>query len=184
VRGRDVIPRISNDKLSHQNASAHKRKPAIIGNTTHHGNNLSSSPPRMMGNSSTKASLVSSRDKVPGEKGNRKTSNNSVPSADNKKTTFKTKHDFKGSPPTVHHSNASSMGAFNALKINAPRNTEVKQFRGKILPHRYNNTQVTSVKRKSGKTNSNAAPKEMIKNNGTVSKLEHIKAFKAKSKNN
>ena len=184
VRGRDVIPRISNDKLSHQNASAHKRKPAIIGNTTHHGNNLSSSPPRMMGNSSTKASLVSSRDKVPGEKGNRKTSNNSVPSADNKKTTFKTKHDFKGSPPTVHHSNATSMGAFNALKINAPRNTEVKQFRGKILPHRFNNTQVTSVKRKSGKTNSNAAPKEIIKNNGTVSKLEHIKAFKAKSKNN
>lgn len=182
VRGRDVIPRISNDKLPSQNASAHERKPTIIGNTAHHGNKLSSSPPRMMGNSSTKTSLVSSRDKVAGGKGNRKTSNNSVPAADNKKTTFNTKHDFRGGYPTVHRSIATSMGAVNALKINIQRNTEAKQFRGEILPQRFNNTQITSAQRKSGKTN--AAPKEIIKNNGTVSKLEHFKAFKAKSKSN
>lgn len=180
VRGRDVIPRINNDKLSRQNASAFgKRKLAIIGNTTHHGNKLSSSPPRMMGNSSKKTSLVSSRDKVAGGNGNRKTSNDSVPATNNKKTTFKTKHNLKGSLPTVHP-NSTSMGAVNALKINVQRNPEAKQSRGEILPHRLNNTQVTGVKRKSGKTY--ATPKEIVTNNGTLSKPEHVKAFKAKNR--
>ena len=178
VRGRDVIPRIKNDKRSRQNASAFgKKNPAIIGNTTHHGNKLSSSPPKMMGNSSKKTSLVSSRDKVDSGDGNRKTSNNSVPPADNK-----TKHDFKETRPTVHRANATSMGAVNALKINVQRNPEAKPFRVEILPHRLNNSQVNSVKRKSEKTN--ATPKENITNNGTVSKPEHVKAFKAKNRSN
>lgn len=183
VRGRDVIPGLNNDKLSRQNTSVvGKRKPVIKGNTTHHGNKLSSSPPRMTENSGKKTSLVSSRDKIAGGSRNQKTSNNSVPASDNKKTTFKTKHDFKESLPSIHRPNATSIGAVNALKIHVQRNPEVKPFSGEILPHRLNNTQVTGDKGKSGKTN--VTPKENVTNNGTVSKPEHVKAFKAKSSSN
>ena len=184
VRGRDVIPQINNDgKLSHQNASAFgKRKPWIIGNVTHHGKIHFSSPPKIMEYTSKKTSLVSSRDKVADGKGNRTTMNDSVPAGESKKTTFKTKHDLNESLPIVHRPNAALMGAVNTLKDNVQRNPGAKQFRGEILSHSLNNTQVTYVKRKSGKANT--TPKEIVTNNGTVSKLEHVKAFKAKNSSN
>ena len=184
VRGRDVIPQVNNDgKLSRQNASASgNRKPAIIGNATHHGKKRFSSPRKMMENSTKNTSLVSSRDKVAAGNGDQKTFNDSVPAGDNTKTTFKAKHDLKQSLPIVHRSNATSMGAVNALKNNVQRSPGAKQFKGEIHSHRLNNTQVTYVKRKSGKTN--VTPKEIVTNNGTVSKLELFKAFKAKSRSN
>lgn len=129
----------------------------------------------MMEYSSNKTSLVSSSDKVAAGSGNRTTFNDSVPAADSNKTTFKTKHDLNESLPIVHRPNAASKGAVNALKNNVQRNPGAKQFR-------LNNTQVTYVKRKSAK--SNTTPKEIVTNNGTVTKLEHVKAFKAKSRSN
>lgn len=174
--GRDVIPKNNDGKLSPRNASAFgKRKPVIIGNATHHGKKLFSSPPKMIEYSSNKTSLVSSSDKVAGGNGNRTTFNDSVPAADSNKTTFKTKHDLNESLPIVHRPKAASKGAVNALKNNVQRNPGAKQFR-------LNNTQVTYVKRKSGK--SNTTPKEIVTNNGTVTKLEHVKAFKAKNRSN
>ena len=184
VRGRDVIPQVNIDgKLSRQNVSAFgNSKPGIIGNATHHGKKRFSSPRKMMENSSKKTSLVSSRDKVAGGNENQKTFNDSVSAGGNTKTTFKTKHDLKQSLPIVHGPNTTSKGAVNALKNNVQRSQETKQFKGEIPSHRLNNTQVTYVKRKSGKTN--ATPKEIVTNNGSVSKLELVKAFKAKSRSN
>ena len=174
ARSRDLIPRIKNDKLSGQNASAAgKRKPVIIGNTSHHGNEPSSSPQ----SSGKNTSLVNSRDKATDGNGNRKTSNDPVPASDKKKTRFKIKHDFTESLPTVvHRPNATSVGAVNAVKSSVPRNPKAKPFSGEIRPRRLNNTQVTGVKRKSVKLNSTS--KEIATNNGTVSKPEHVKASK------
>ena len=176
AQGRDVIPRIKNDKPSRQNVSAVGS--VIIRNATHHGNEPSSS--RQSSGQST--SLVTSTDKAAEGNGNRKTYNDTVPASDKKKTTFKIKHDLKESLPIVHRPNATSMGVVNALKRYVPRNPKAKPLSGQIRLHRLNSTQVTDVKRKSRKMNT--SPKEIATSNGTVSKPGHVKALKTKNNRN
>lgn len=179
ARGRDVIPRIKNDKPSRQNVSSvGKRKSVIIGNATHHGNEPSSSRQ----SSGQNTSLVTSTDKAADGNGNRKTYNDPVHALDKNKTTFKIKHDLKESLPIVHRPNATSMGVVNALKRYVPRNPKAKPLSGQIRLHRLNSTQVTDVKRKSRKMNT--SPKEIATNNGTVSKPGHVKALKTKNSRN
>ena len=177
VTGRDEIPGQTSNKHSRQNASVVGRKTAIQGNATHHGNKQSSSPspPGMTRSSGNTTQSVSSRDKIPG---NRK--NQNAPASRDKK---KTKHDLKKGLLSVHQPNATSMGAANAVKIYDQRNRQVKTFGGEKRPHGVNNTKVTGDKRnlhpmKLGKTY-DMSKRNVTNNNGTASKLKHVRAQKA-----
>ncbi|KAL9981135.1 hypothetical protein ACROYT_G009799 [Oculina patagonica] len=184
VRGRDEIPRHRSNKHPRQNVSAvGKRKPAIQGNTTHHGNKQTSSPPGMMGNSGNTTQSVSSRDKIPGNRESKNAFNNSAPvSRDNKKT-FKIKHDLKKGLLSVHRPNATKTAVANTLKIHDHRNPKVKPFGGEKLSHGLNITKVIGDKRnlhpmKLGKTY-DVPKRNAINSNGTASKLKHVRAQKA-----
>ena len=185
-RGRDIIPRLSNNTaISHQSTSVvGKGKPTIQRNATHHSRNKQLSSKKTTVQNKHKSKLVSSRGEIPGEGVNQNRFNDSAHALKDKEKTLKAKHNLQRV-----HSNASSVGVTKALKITTKGQLKGKHFGGEKPYDGLHSTKVITdiksfKKMKSGKPNIVIAKESVTNRNGTVFKLKRGRALNATSKIN